>query len=68
MRRCPFAIFDMLIGAFFSEVGTSLQGVLSEMDPKKTEIKEKLVVKVEWEDLKKSLLKPTVMFALLQLP
>lgn len=38
---------NMVIGAFFSEVGTSLLGVLSEMDPKKTEIQEKLVVKGE---------------------
>ena len=41
---------NMVIGAFFSKVGTSLLTYLSDLDPKLDEIKEKLIVTNDWSD------------------
>ena len=40
---------NMVIGAFYSEVGTELLAYLSDLDPKLDEIRGKLVVTDEWE-------------------
>lgn len=41
---------NMVIGAFFGEVGTELLAYLSDLDPKLDEIRGKLVVTEEWQE------------------
>lgn len=41
---------NMIIGAFFSEVGTKLLAYLSDFDPKLDEIRKDLIITDEWSD------------------
>lgn len=47
-RREKLQKLNMVIGTFFSEVGTGLLTVLSEHDTCNTDIREKMVVKTDW--------------------
>ncbi|KQC05668.1 MAG: hypothetical protein APR53_06975 [Methanoculleus sp. SDB] len=47
-RREKLQKLNMVIGTFFSEVGTGLLTVLSEYDPCSSDIREKLVVQSDW--------------------
>lgn len=39
---------NMVIGVFFSEVGTELMGAIVEFDPDTVEIRHELMVKTSW--------------------
>ena len=43
---------NMIIGAFFSEVGTELIRIFSVFDPHSTEVAKRLIVKNNWSDKK----------------
>jgi hypothetical protein len=47
-KRSRLEKLNMVIGAFFSEVGTRLLTYFSDFDPKLEEIKTKLIVKSDW--------------------
>jgi len=47
-RRTRLEKLNMVIGAFFSEVGTKLLTYFSDFDPRLSDIREKLVVKDDW--------------------
>jgi hypothetical protein len=49
-KRTRLEKLNMVIGAFFSEVGTWLLRELSELDPKKEQVKGKLTVEGEWDE------------------
>jgi hypothetical protein len=49
-RRIRLEKLNMVIGAFFSEVGTRLLAVLSDADPDLDDIKKRLIVTDEWSD------------------
>lgn len=49
-KRIRLEKLNMVIGAFFSEVGTGLLAYLSDLDPKLDEIRGKLVVTDEWQE------------------
>jgi len=49
-KRSKFKKLNMIIGAFFSEVGTQLLTYLSDCDPELEKIKQELVVKGDWND------------------
>jgi hypothetical protein len=50
-KRLRLEKLNMLIGAFFSEVGTELLAYLSDSDPKLDEIRADLLVTDSWEDV-----------------
>jgi hypothetical protein len=47
-KRSILKKLNMVIGAFFSEVGTELLGYFSDFDPQSSEIRERLVVTNRW--------------------
>jgi hypothetical protein len=47
-KRTKLEKLNMVIGAFFSEVGTKLLTYFSDFDPRLADIREKLVVKNDW--------------------
>jgi hypothetical protein len=47
-KRLRLEKLNMLIGAFFSEVGTELLTYLSDSDPKLDEVRERLIVRDDW--------------------
>jgi len=49
-KRSRLEKLNMVIGAFFSEVGTELMAYLSDSDPKLHEIRKELVVTTKWTD------------------
>ncbi|OGC22848.1 hypothetical protein A2291_08710 [candidate division WOR-1 bacterium RIFOXYB2_FULL_42_35] len=49
-KKSKFEKLNMIIGTFFSEVGTSLLTVLSDYDPELAKIKQELVVQGDWTD------------------
>ncbi len=49
-KRARLEKLNMVIGAFFSEVGTELVTYLSDFDPKLDDIRKNLVVTSEWSD------------------
>ncbi|MBN1871512.1 MAG: hypothetical protein JW800_02970 [Candidatus Omnitrophica bacterium] len=49
-RRAMLEKLNMVIGAFFSEVGTYLLKFISDFDPHVEEIKQKLIIKKDWTD------------------
>ncbi len=51
-KRAVLEKLNMIIGAFYSEVGTRLLTYLSDFDPKLAEIRQDLVVSGDWSDQK----------------
>jgi hypothetical protein len=49
-RRSRLSKMNMVIGAFFSEVGTRLLVIFSDADPRLAEIKSDLIVRSSWSD------------------
>jgi hypothetical protein len=49
-KRSRMEKMNMVIGAFFSEVGTMLLTYMSDFDPKLDEIKKNLIVRNDWSD------------------
>src|SRR4030066_763160 len=49
-KRSLLEKLNMLIGAFFSEIGTALLAYISDFDPRLNEIKKELVVTGNWSD------------------
>jgi len=49
-KRTRLEKLNMVIGAFFSEVGTRLLTYFSDFDPKLDDIRRELVVKADWSD------------------
>jgi hypothetical protein len=49
-RQIRLEKLNMVIGAFFSEVGTDLLAYFSDLDPKLNQIRERLIVDSEWSD------------------
>jgi hypothetical protein len=51
-KRVMMEKLNMVIGAFFSEVGTKILSYLSEHDPQVTKITDELLIAVDWPDKK----------------
>jgi len=49
-KRARLEKLNMVIGAFFSEVGTRLLTYLSDLDPKLDRIRKELIVTTDWSD------------------
>ena len=49
-RQVGLEKLNMVIGVFFSEVGTKLLAAFSDSDPNLSEIRTKLVVKADWAE------------------
>jgi hypothetical protein len=49
-KRSILKKLNMVIGAFFSELGTELLGYFSDFDPQSSEIRERLVVTNDWTE------------------
>ncbi len=49
-KRSTLKKLNMVIGAFFSEVGTELLGYFADFDPQSSEIRERLVVTNNWSE------------------
>lgn len=49
-KRTRLNKLNMVIGAFFSEVGTDLLAYFSDLDPKLDEIKDQLIIRNDWPE------------------
>lgn len=49
-KRSIFQKLNMIIGAFFSEIGTELITLFSDLDPKLDDIRQNLIVTSEWPE------------------